>query len=217
VLSQGEAFDLLVTACPSFLTSHDLDEFIATFEEEDTPDTFVRAMAFDHHLATLIASRDVEELPGVFVALDRLLTDGDAEAVELATLGVIEALANVCSHPDVGASGAEVVELLGDAALAVWADNDELWREARRWRPEGAPSMSDADYAGIDNMQLRRYVQGNYRRMPDGVRVSVPDVLRYQTELAELSPITPAGRPRFSWTWVAVAAVLLVLAVYAVR
>jgi hypothetical protein len=217
VLSQGEAFDLLVTACPSFLTSNDLDEFIATFEEEDTPDTFVRAMAFDHHLVRLVADHDVEELPGVFAALDRALTEGDADAVELATLGVIEPLANICSHADVGASSAQVVELLGDAAVQAWADNDELWREARRWRADGARTMSDADYAGIDNVHLRRYVQGNYRRMPDGTRVSVPDVLRYQTELAELSPITPAGRPRFSWMWVAVGAVLLVMALYAVR
>ncbi len=47
--------------------------------------------------------------------------------------------------------------------------------------------------------------------------LSSSNVLRYQTELAALSPITPAGRPRFSWTWVAVAAVLLALALYAVR
>lgn len=210
VLSQGEAFDLLVGACPSFFASHRFDDYVASFEEEDTPDVFVRVGALAHHVVELAAAGDAEELPGVFAALERILVEGDGDAKELAVLGLVEDLQNICSHPDVPVAPTAFVPLLGERTLEVWAEQDELWQSAGRWRQADAPEMTDEDYAGIGNEQLRRYVQLNYRVLPGGARISVPDVLRYQTDVARISPITPAGRPRFSWTWVAVGAVLLV-------
>lgn len=218
MLSQGEAFDLLIDACPSFFASERYDRYVASFEEEDTPDAFVRVGALAHHLVALVADRNVDELPGVFAAVEQVLVEGDEDARELATLGVIEGLQNLCSHPDIGVVPTAFVPLLGQRTLEVWAEQDELWREAGRWRAdEPVASMTDADYAGIGNPELRRYVQLHYRLLPDGTRISANDVVRYQSELARLSPFLPAGRPRFTWTWVAVAAVLVAVVLVAVR
>lgn len=218
MLSQGEAFDLLVGACPSFFASHRYDTYVASFEEEDTPDAFVRVGALTHHLVALAAAGDAEELPGVFAALERILAEGDADARELATLGLIEGLQNVCSHPDIGVAPTTFVPLLGQQTLEVWAEQDELWREAARWRgADVVARMTDADYVGIGNPELRRYVQLQYRLLPDGTRISANDVVRYQSEVARISPITPAGRPRFSWTWVVIATVLVAVTLVVVR
>jgi hypothetical protein len=228
VIASAEAFDLLVEACPSYFAAESLDRYVAAFEEQATPDLFVRISAFALHVVDLLAAGATPapgaraaglvprpdlaapgELDAVFVTVERLLTDGDEDTVELVTLGFLETVQNVVSHDDVAVSAATVFARLGPEAARVWLEHEELWNEAARWRHDG-PRVDIEDYEGITDPNLRRYFQTNKRRMPDGALIGASDIVHYQSELQGISPITPAGRPRIPWAAVAVGLVLAI-------
>jgi hypothetical protein len=208
-ITSGEAFDLFVEACPSYWAADGLDRYIAAFEDEGRPDLFVRVSALAHHLVELLAAGRTAELPDVFAAVDRVLGDGDEDAIELVELGLLESMQNIVSHDDVLVGPDRVVPFLGPRAASVWAEHDELWREAGRWRHDG-PRIGPADYHAIVDPDLRRYYQAHKRQVDEGVLISASDIVHYQSELQHLSPITPAGRPRIPWAALVVGLVLAV-------
>ena len=97
--------------------------------------------------------------------------------------------------------------LLGPRASVVWVEHDNLWTEAGRWRHDG-PRVEVDDLDRIVDPNLRRYYQANKRVMADGALISASDIVNYQTEVRNISPITPAGRPRIPWPAVVVGLVL---------
>src|SRR5690349_13506388 len=83
VITSDKAFDLLVEACPSYWAADQLDAYVAAFEDVGEPDLYVRISAFSHHLVDLMTGSDLSEVRAVFATVERLLTEGDAEAIEL--------------------------------------------------------------------------------------------------------------------------------------
>jgi hypothetical protein len=215
VITSDEAFDQLVGACPSYFAATDLDRYVASLEEDQTPDLFVRTSAFAHHLVGLIGDGRPGEVRAVADVLEVLLDDGDDDTVELVELGLIESLQNIVSHRDVAVTGEQVLALLGPSASAVWLEHDKLWVDAGKWRHDG-PRVDEDAYAGIGDPDLRRYFQAHKRRLDDGVLIGANDIVHYQTELAKLSPITPAGRPQIPWPAVIVGLVLAAAAAVAI-
>jgi hypothetical protein len=214
VITSDQAFDLLVEGCPSYFGATDLDRYVAAFEDEATPDLFIRMSAFAHFVVDLVARNEQGELRAVFSTLERLLEDGDPETIELVELGFIETVQNIVSHEDVIVGADRVTPLLGPAATKVWNDHDELWRDAGRWRHDGL-RVEQADYDSIIDPNLRRYFQAHKRRMEDGALISASDIVFYQTELQNLSAVTPAGRPRVPWPAVIIGLVLALAAAIA--
>lgn len=215
MITSDEAFDLLVGACPSYFAASDLDRYVAKFEDPDTPDLFVRTTALSHHLVALIAAGDRADVAAVADVLEQLLTEGDEDTVELAELGVIESLQNIVSHQDVAVAPDQVLAVLGPGAATVWLEHTKVWIDAGAWRHDG-PRVTEADYAAVGDPDLRRYFQAHKRRLDDGVLISANDIVHYQIELAKLSPLTPAGRPRIPWPAVIVGLLLAVAAAVAV-
>ena len=209
MIASDRAFDLLVESCPSYFAATDLDRYIAAFEDEDAPDLFVRVTAFAHHVVELVASARLDEARAVFATVESLLEDGDEDTVELVDLGLIETLQNVVSHDDILVGADRMVPLLGPVAARVWAEHEELWNEAGRWRHDG-PRVEQVDYDNIIDPNLRRYFQAHKRKLADGALISASDIVHYQTELRNISPITPAGRPHVPWAAVIVGLVLAV-------
>jgi hypothetical protein len=207
MITSDQAFDLLVESSPSYFGATDLDRFVAAFEEVDDPDLFVRISAFAHHLVDLIVANQTDEVHSVFGTVERLLDDGDEDTVELVELGLIEAIQNIVSHADVLIGPDRVVPLLGPSATKVWNDHEHLWNEAGRWRHDG-PRVEQVDYDNIIDPNLRRYFQASKRRLDDGALISASDIVHYQTEVRNISPLTPAGRPRIPWPAVVVGLVL---------
>jgi hypothetical protein len=215
VIASDEAFDLLVGACPSYWAADDFDRYLAKFEDADTPDLFVRITAFAHHLVTLVELGRTDEVVAVAAVAEHLLADGDEDTVELVELGVIESLQNIVSHRDIAVEPDQVLALLGPAAASVWLEHDKLWIDAGAWRHDG-PRVTESDYVDIGDPDLRRYFQAHKRRLDDGVLISANDIVHYQTELARLSPLMPAGRPQVPWPAVIVGILLAVAAAVAV-
>jgi hypothetical protein len=216
VITSDKAFDLMVEACPSYWAATDLDRFVASFEEPDDPDLFVRISAFAHHLVDLIASNDTDEVRDVFGIVEQLITEGDEDTTELVELGLIESMQNIVSHDDVLIDESRITPLLGPQAAKVWDRHDELWREAGRWRHDG-PRVEQVDYDNIADPNLRRYFQAHKRRLADGALISASDIVHYQTELKNINPLMPAGRPQIPWpslVFGVVIAICLALALY---
>jgi len=209
MIASDRAFDLLVESCPSYFAATDLDRYIAAFEDEDAPDLFVRVTAFAHHVVELVASARDDEARAVFATVENLLEEGDEDTVELIDLGLIETLQNVVSHDDILVGSDRLVPLLGPLATKVWVEHDQLWNEAGRWRHDG-PRVEQVDYDNIIDPNLRRYFQAHKRKLDDGALISASDIVHYQTELRNISPIMPAGRPRIPWAAVVVGLVLAV-------
>src|SRR4051794_10923831 len=92
VMNRDEAFAVLVGSCPSFSAGDAGHDYASSFEEPDHPDPFVRSEALAHHLVDLVACRDVEEVGWVAGAVERVLAEGDEDAVELVVLGFLEPL-----------------------------------------------------------------------------------------------------------------------------
>jgi len=214
VITTDQAFDLLVEGSPSYFGATELDRYVAAFEDDETPDLFIRMSAFAHFVVDLVARDQRQELRSIFAAVEQLIEHGDADTVELVELGLIETVQNIVSHEDVIVDADRVVPFLGPAAAKVWSVHDELWRDASRWRHDGI-RVEQADYDGIIDPNLRRYFQANKRRMEDGGLISASDIVFYQTELQNLSPITPAGRPRVPWPAVIIGLVLALAAAIA--
>lgn len=215
MITSDEAFDQLVGACPSYFAAEDLDRYVSSLEEADTPDLFVRTSAFAHHLVTLIGAGRTDEVRAVADVLERLLADGDDDTVELVELGLVESLQNIVSHRDVAVGPEQVLALLGPSASAVWLEHDKLWKDAGAWRHDG-PRVDEDQYGGIGDPDLRRYFQAHKRRLDDGVLIGANDIVHYQSELAKLSPLTPAGRPQIPWPAVIVGLVLAAAAAVAI-
>lgn len=207
MIASDRAFDLLVESCPSYFAATDLDRYIAAFEDEDAPDLFVRVTAFAHHVVGLIASARTDEAQAVFVTVENLLRDGDEDTVELIDLGLIETLQNLVSHDDILVGPDRVLPLLGPIATKVWVEHEELWNEAGRWRHDG-PRVEQVDYDNIMDPNLRRYFQAHKRKLADGALISASDIVHYQTELRNISPILPAGRPKVPWAAIIVGLLL---------
>jgi hypothetical protein len=203
-IDRNEAFSLMLASCPSFGIDRDLARYVSAFEEPDEPDVFTRVGALAHHVVALIEKRDLEEVGWVLSSVERVLAEGDEDAVELVVLGFLEPLRNIVSHDDVAVAADELAAVLGPDAAAAWAQNERLWEAAARWRGLD-------EYRAVDHPDLRRYLRSHKRRMTDGVLLGAADVVRYQQRVQGLSP--PGGRRRLPWLAIAVGLAMVVLTV----
>lgn len=192
MITASEAFDRLVEACPSYFDHGDLDGYVALFEDADTPDLFVRSSALAHHLVDLLSAGRDAEVGTTFDEVERLLDDGDDDAVELVVMGLIEPLQNIVSHDDVLVGTERIVALLGPRTTIAWADQADLWTDAATLAHEG-PRMDDGDYRSIIDPNLRRYFQAHKRRLADGTLVGASDVVNYQV----VTRLRPVGTGKF--------------------
>jgi len=216
MLTKDEAFDRMVEACPSYFGASDLDRYVEAFEDPDSPDLFVRTSALALHVVDEVVAGRADALEPFFATVDEIVEVGDEEAIELVELGLVEALQNISSHDDVAVDASVVRDQLHGAALRVWDEHDQLWRDAARWR-HGGPRVDQADYDTITDPDLRRYFQAHKRLMGDGVLIGASDIVHYQTELRDMSALHPARRGRFPWAAVIVGlaiAIALAIAIY---
>lgn len=202
--------DRLIEACPSFLGATALFGYVTWSEEEDSPDPYVRTAALAQHVVDLVARREVDELPGLFGTVEEVLEQGDRDAVDLVRLGLFESLQNICSHDDVEVDPGSLALLLGPRGSATWREIDELWDAASARATTEGPRVTEADYLGVDDPNLRVYLRTTRRRRADGVLLSGADVLRYEHWVADVTWRSPEARRRANRTALLVGLVLAV-------
>lgn len=216
MIAAEEAIDRLIEACPSFLGAADLYDFMAWSEDEGKPDHYVRAGAFAEHVLRLAEARDVDELPGVFTAVEHLLEEGDADTYDLVAMGLLEPLQNATSHNVHAVSLTQVRELLGPAATQAWDESETLWASASAHPYEG-PRVTAAQLDDVDDPNLRLYFLLGRRRMPDGQLVSASDVLQYEQWVADTTWRSPAAWRRNNMRALFIGVVLATCLLVAIR
>jgi hypothetical protein len=193
-----QALDRLIESCPSFLGATDLFDYMEWSEEEDQPDPFVRVAAFAQHVVRLAETKQADELPGVFTAVERLIEEGDPDTIELVRLGFVESLQNICSHDDVRIGADDLLALIGPATTDLWIELEALWAAASMSLREDVPRATEADYLRVDDPNLKLYLRLGKRRLPDGSLASATDVVRYETAVNDATGRSPAARRRLT-------------------
>ena len=207
-LAAADALDRLIEACPSFLGAGDLFRFVAWSEEEGEPDPYLRASALAQHVVDLCERGQVDELPGLFATAEDLLGSADRDVVDLVRMGLFESLQNVCSHVDVHVEPGTLEGWLGPRGKAAWDELLGLWASAADRAPSDGPRVTEVDYLGVDDPNLRTYLRTTRRRREDGVLLSSGDVLRYEHWVADVTWRSPEARRRVNRTALMVGIVL---------
>jgi hypothetical protein len=211
-MRRDEALDLLIEAAPSYWAADDLHDLPKVLEDQDDPDLFVRMSAFAIHLVRLIEQRDDEQVSRVFAAVEEVFEHGDASAIELIKLGMLEVLQNVVSHSDVEVSSEDVRARLGSAAGRAWDELAELWTASEAQLGDAGPTESD--YLRVEDPSLRLYFQTQTRALADGRLISASQVLKHEAGL--LDTLRSRQRRALRRILVFVLVVLALAAVWAV-
>jgi hypothetical protein len=114
-VTEPDVLPALLAACPSF--QQRWDEYVS--DELYTPDqVYIDVGEFARHLLTLLRADTVNEFSAVFAPIERLLVDGDEEACNAVTVGLLEDLYFVAE--DAGVSPREWRKYFGPRAARAW-------------------------------------------------------------------------------------------------
>jgi rSAM/selenodomain-associated transferase 1 len=120
MIARDEVMPLLVAACPSFAKPWDEYRSGPLYEAEQL---YLHLGEFAVHLVGLLARGETGELPSVFAAIERVHVEGDPEAREAATIGLLEGIQNVAGD---AARGFE--QYLGPESARWWSELNRFWK-----------------------------------------------------------------------------------------
>ncbi|MEV0128559.1 hypothetical protein AB0H83_08830 [Dactylosporangium sp. NPDC050688] len=127
-----------------------------------------------------VARRSSGRVAATLTVVEELLGEG-GDAARAAT-GFLEDLQNAVSH---GAEDllttAELLPLRGPRTVDAWDSLDRFWADVVAWGDEnGVELESSASLRDISHPGLRASLWLSYRSLPDGRRVGLADVVRYE-------------------------------------
>lgn len=128
VITCAEIMPLLLQACPAFQATWDAH---LRYWGEQEPGIYNNTAEFVHYLDDCRQREDIPPLTSAFIIIERLLSEGDAQTQEIATIGIIETLQNVASH-----SGAAefYVPFLGPNSRHAWSALNRDWARLMSWK-----------------------------------------------------------------------------------
>src|SRR5262245_49239787 len=112
-----------LAVCPTISSAW--SEHLKSWGDEADRGHFNDAAVIAHHLVDSYERGELSEFPAAFVLLERCLTEGDDQARELATIGVIEGVQNIASYRSFGPD--VFVRWLGPASRAAWDELMDCW------------------------------------------------------------------------------------------
>jgi hypothetical protein len=114
-MTESDLLPTLLCACPSFRPHW--DEYVE--DETYKPNqVYVDVGQFAHHLLRLLQARRIEEFPAVFLAVEEVLENGDEDARNAVTIGLLEDL--YFEAEDAGISPREWRKYFGPRATHAW-------------------------------------------------------------------------------------------------
>lgn len=97
MITKNSMMDVLIEACPSFIPEWHV--FLDEWKDEAADLPFYVALAdFARHLIGLLERGETKRFPDIFLAVERLLVEGDHYVREAATVGLLEGLQNLNLH-----------------------------------------------------------------------------------------------------------------------
>jgi hypothetical protein len=159
----GEVVPLLIDACPTVRAAW--QEHLEFWGDQLERGHYNDAAVIAHHLVERFERNDVSEFPATFAVIERCLSEGDQEVVNLVKVGVIEGIQNIASHRPFGSE--PFLGWLGPRGRIAWDELCAQWEQLRlalasgKVKPSPFP-MPDLDK--IENPQLRQIVEQMYRK-----------------------------------------------------
>jgi hypothetical protein len=158
-----EVVPLLLDACPTARTAWEnhLEFWAGQLERGHYNDAAVIA----HHLVESFERGDVSEFPATFAVLERCLSEGDEEVLNLVTVGVIEGIQNIASHRPFGSQ--PFLDWLGPRGRIAWDELCVQWEQVAQAiasetvKPSPFPMP---DLNRIENPERRQIVEQIYRK-----------------------------------------------------
>lgn len=142
-IAASDLISLLLEAAPG--ARHDWDAHLQRWNGESAG-LYNDVTVFAQHLVDSHARGDMEDHAAIFTLVELVLTEGDEEAVALATWGLLEDIQTLTSHHSFGTSAFTVwlgprSGIAWQEIAALWADSsnslsDVIRRETRRQLPE---------------------------------------------------------------------------------
>jgi len=129
MITESEVMPLLLAACSGFQSAW--EKHLAYWHGEK-PGAFIDAAEFARYIVESYERNDTSEFPAAFAAIERVLTEGDQQARDIAGIGVLEDIQTIASH---SCGGDIFVEWLGPTSRVAWAQIVKMW--------EGKSSLMD--------------------------------------------------------------------------
>ena len=163
-MTTADVVPALLAVCPS--TAPAWREHLAFWGDEPHRGHYNDAGVVAQHLVDSYERGELAEFPTAFAELERCFAEGDAEAQNLAAVGVVEGIQNVASHRPFGAE--VFLPWLGRAAwdelCVFWGLVAEAKAAGLLGPPAGQPAPPVVDPADVQDLALRRIIEQVYRR-----------------------------------------------------
>jgi hypothetical protein len=127
---------LLLEACPGFQPTW--QEHLDWWKDEE-PGDYNSTSEFARYLVESFESGQTSEFPAAFVAIEKILNEGDEESRSLAGIGVIESLQTIGSNHSCGED--VFIQWLGPTSRRAWAEIEKMW--------EGKTGLADVIRAEV--------------------------------------------------------------------
>jgi hypothetical protein len=123
MITKEQVMPLLLEACPSFTEkwrAHSAD-----WQDESL--IYIDLAEFNRHLIELQRNKRVEEFAAVFDVVEKLHLEGDDYVREAATIGLLEGIQNVASHPETGVDAEDFLQYLKAESAKWWHQLNDFW------------------------------------------------------------------------------------------
>ena len=168
MIVKSEMMGVLLDACPSFRPTW--EEWLAEWAEaaDDLP-LYLALAEFARHLIGMVGRSEMDALPAIFRAVERLQVEGEPYVQEAAVVGLLEDLQNLHLHEG-DTEPEQFRQYLGPKSVVAWDELYVLWQNvvamkaAGMLQPQSGPAPK-IDPEMIQDPKLRRFVQHLYRRV----------------------------------------------------
>ena len=166
-MTTADVVPALLAVCPAIAPAW--RDHLAFWGDETKRGHYNDAAVIAQHLVDSFERGEVEEFPAAFAVLERCFAEGDAEAQNLAAVGVIEGIQNVASHRPFGPE--VFLPWLGLASRAEWDELYVFWGQVAEAKTAGLlgpspgqPAPPVVDPADVQDTSLRRIIEQMYRK-----------------------------------------------------
>lgn len=162
-MNVGEVVPLLLDACPTVRDAW--QKHLEFWDGQQERGHYNDAAVIAQHIVESFERGDVSEFPATFGHIERCLLEGDEEAVNLVTVGVIEGIQNIASHRPFGSQ--PFIAWLGPRGRIAWDELCVQWEQVAEAIASGKVEPSPfpmPDLDKIENPELRKIVEQMYRQ-----------------------------------------------------